>query len=214
MSTKWEPLVLDHVSKAIAIVHDFFYQTLSELCHDKNVLDQLWDMVLRDELCSRYQKAMDHTRSLLEIERDGLLITLNHYFNSTLQKARQERQVARLEKHVLSPDNLVSLQSLKNLSIDMDNSEHICDDILDTVESYYKVSRKRFVDVVCQHVVYHMLLVGPDSPLSVLSPESVLKLSKGQLAAIAGEDAVTRSQREMLRRQVESLEEAIKILRS
>lgn len=213
ISSKWEALALDHTSKAIAIVHEYIYQALGELCPDTYVKDQLWDLFLRDELCSRYQAAMDHTRSILQIERNGFPITLNHYFNSTIQKTRQGRFLDKIGEH---SGDVVSLPAevLRSLSTDMDNHEHVCDDILDTVESYYKVARKRFVDTLCQHVVYHMLLVGPDSPLTVLSPEGILGVSQDQLEAIAGDDAVIRSQRGILRRQVESLDEAIKVLRS
>lgn len=50
--------------------------------------DQVWDALLRDELCNRYLAAMDHAQFLLDIKRDGLPLTLIYYFNSTLQKKR------------------------------------------------------------------------------------------------------------------------------
>lgn len=84
----------------------------------------------------------------------------------------------------------------------------------DCLESYYKVARKRFVDTVCQHIVDHMLLRGPESPLKVLSADYVLKFSSEQLEMIAGEDAARKSQRQLLKRELESLKSAIKILRT
>lgn len=230
ITTKWEPLVLAHASKAIVVVHDFIRKLLDELCVDKTVRDHMWDVLLRDELRDRYRAVMAHAQFLLHIERNGLPVTFNHYFNSTVQKMRHARLVRRLKQHsqtmksvsyvqngVHYDDDMleyVAVKDFESMTVDMDNSDHVCEDLLDTVESYYKVARKRFVDTFCQHIVYHMLLVGPDSPLKILSPGLVLQLTADQLAAIASEDAITRNQRQVLGRQLESLEEAIKVLRS
>jgi hypothetical protein len=227
VTEKWEPLVLAHASKAIAVVHDYIRNLLDELCADQAVRDHLWEVLLRDELHDRYRSVMAHAEFLLHTERNGLPMTFNHYFNSTVQKKRHSRLVKKLKEHsktlnftnyapndVRHSGKYVNVDDLEAMTIDMDNSEHVCEDLLDTVESYYKVARKRFVDIFCQHVVYHMLLVGPDSPLKILSPGRILQLTADQLAAIAGEDAITCNQRQVLGRQLESLEEAIKVLRS
>lgn len=97
---------------------------------------------------------------------------------------------------------------------DMNNTQQVCEDILDSLESYYKVAKKRFVDTVCQHVVDLMLLRGPKSPLKVLSADYVLKLTSEQLEMIAGELAAGKSQRQLLMRELESLKSTVKILRT
>ncbi|EPE07928.1 interferon-induced gtp-binding protein mx2 [Ophiostoma piceae UAMH 11346] len=83
----------------------------------------------------------------------------------------------------------VSVDQLENRTADMDNGEHVCKVALDIVESYHEVSRKRFIDTFSQHV-----------------------WTADQLSDIAGEDAITCNRRQVLGHQLESLEEAIKVL--
>jgi hypothetical protein len=87
----------------------------------------------------------------------------------------------------------------------------VCEDILDIVESYYKVSRKRFVDAVCQQVVNHFLLDGPKSPLKVLCADRILKLSPELLEMIAGEEPTSKTKRQVLMRE---LTKAVEVLRT
>ncbi len=223
--------MLAYVSKAIVLVHKYVRTLLGELCADEGVREQLWDLLLRDALCERYQAAIDHARFLIKLERSEPPATLNHFFNSNVEKQRQNRMVKEIEAFAENnmvnlgaaepirsggaSDGYIAVSEIKNMVLGRDNHERICEDILDTVESYYKVARKRFVDAVCRHVVHHILLFEEDiSPVRLLSPVRIMKLNDSQLAAIAGEDAVTRSQRQMLQRQLESLNEATKVLRS
>jgi len=62
-------------------------------------------------------------------------------------------------------------------------------------------------------VVDHFLLSSERSPLRVFSPDGVLKMTAEQLDIIAGEDAVSRARREMLRRNIAILEEGKKLFR-
>jgi hypothetical protein len=80
--------------------------------------------------------------------------------------------------------------------------------------SYYKVSRKRFVDVICQQVVSHFLLEGNENPLQIFGPDLVMSLDSEQLELIAGEDEESKRQRQVLGRHIESLEAALKVLRA
>lgn len=211
-------------------VHDYMHALLQEVCPDQVLRDNLWDVLLRDELRIQYRAAITHSTFLISIERNGLPITLNHYFNSTVQNKRQDRFFKQVQKHSKRMNTVeaneagffdkrtsfecVTLDALKNMSTNMDNSEHVCEDLLDSIESYYKVARKRFVDTLCQHVIYQMLLTGPDSPLKILSPDRIMTLSTDQVETIAREDAVTLNQRKVLGRQLQCLEEALKVLRS
>lgn len=158
---------------------------------------------------------MDHARFLLAIERGGKPTTFNHYFNSTLQKKRTYRICKSYGELAININGgkYVPLASMGQRATDMDNAQQTREDILDALESYYKVARKRFVDVVCQHVVYHFLLEGKDSPLQVFGPELIMGLDPEQLELIAGEDAETKRQRQTLERQVERLEEALRVIR-
>lgn len=92
------------------------------------------------------------------------------------------------------------------------NTNHTIGDLHDILKSYYKVARKRFVDVVCMQAVDHYLLTGPAAPLKLFSPSFVSGLKKDQLERIAGEDVSTKKKREELKREIENLTEGKKIL--
>ncbi|KXJ94873.1 interferon-induced GTP-binding protein Mx2 [Microdochium bolleyi] len=219
-SEKWDALVLTHVSKSIVLVHDFIEDLLSELCQDEQVHEQLWELLLIDKLRSAYRRAMDHARFLLTVERGGRPTTFNHYFNTTLQKKRAERLAAGIEEiePVDAPfpkgsTKYFTVESVKNHFVPKDNSEQVCTDIVDTLDSSYKVARKRFVDTICQQAINHYLLDREDSPLKILCPELVMGLTAKQLDQIAGEDSSSRRQRDILTRQRDGLQAAKKVLR-
>jgi hypothetical protein len=187
------------------------------VCQQKQVRDQLCDVLL-DQLLDAYRKAMDHARFLLSIERGGKPTTYNHYFNAKLQKRRNERMCESLKCLAVSvgrsEDKYIPLQALNKHAVDKENGQQIREDILDTLISYYKVSRKRFVDIVCQQVVHYFLLDSNDSPLTVFSPELVMRLDTDQLELIAGESTESKSRRQVLELEIQSLEAALKVLRT
>ncbi|KAK0714664.1 hypothetical protein B0H67DRAFT_578725 [Lasiosphaeris hirsuta] len=78
--------------------------------------------------------------------------TCNHYFTANLQKVGAERDIKNNSKG---------------------NTNQVVVDLHDILRSYYKVSRKRFVDVICRHVIEHFLLEGSESPLKVLAHSRV-----------------------------------------
>lgn len=92
------------------------------------------------------------------------------------------------------------------------NADHTIRDLHDILKSYYKVARKRFVDVVCMQAVDHYLVTGPAAPVKLFSPSFVSGLTEDQLDRIAGEDVSTRRKREELRREIENLTNGKKIL--
>lgn len=95
----------------------------------------------------------------------------------------------------------------------MSNTEHVVQDLHDILFSYYNVARKRFVDSVCMQAADHYLINGPETPLTLFSPNFVSSLSAEQLELIAGEEPGTRRKRRQLKRDIASLEEAKKILK-
>jgi hypothetical protein len=90
-SKKWEPLVLSHTDKAIALVHDYISRLLDELCPETQVRDRLWDTLLMDKLRDAYCRAMNHARFLLIVERGHRPMTFNNQFTENLRKKRSER---------------------------------------------------------------------------------------------------------------------------
>ena len=106
---------------------------------------------------------------------------------------------------------VIKLQDMLEIST-VSNTDLIIRDLHDILKSYYKVARKRFVDVVCMQAVDHYLLTGPDAPVKLFSPSFVSGLTDEQLDRIAGEDVSKRNKRAELRREIENLTNGKKIL--
>lgn len=208
---------MSHVSDAITLVHHFIVELLADIFVDKQVMEQLWDNVLLERLQDSYKRSMRHASFLLEVEREGKPTTYNDYFNAELQKGQGKRLQKSLSSLAINTADfqgpMIRLESLSRLDTARSNPEQVREYLHDILESYYKVSVKRFVDVICQQVIHHFLLNGKDSPLHVFRTELVLELSADVLEIIAGEDQATKRERERLAREMESLEAAMKVLR-
>lgn len=206
---------MSHVSNAIRTVHSFICTLLDQICSEEDVRRELWDNVLLEKLQDAYKRAMKHAHFLLGIELDGKPLTVNHYFGTTLQKLRAARLKDALGVVAVenSEGRWVDLNSLNNLTMNKGNPQQVREDLHDILKSYYKVSLKRFVDVICQQVIDHFLLNGKDSPLNIFSQALVLQLNPTQLEMIAGEEAATKQQRANLAREIENLGAAMKVLR-
>ncbi|KAH6855790.1 hypothetical protein B0I37DRAFT_442572 [Chaetomium sp. MPI-CAGE-AT-0009] len=96
---------------------------------------------------------------------------------------------------------------------DKSNADQTKEDVHNILESYYKVSRKKFVDSICQQAIDHFLLDGNGSPLKVLNPELVSKMTDTQLDMIAGEDGNTKRERERLGFEIQGLGAATDVMR-
>jgi hypothetical protein len=158
---------------------------------------------------------MDHTKFLLRVEREDQPHTVNHYFNSNPQKVRNKRRWSLYQEHATkrtkttgSEEPVISLRKLERLSTDMSNSQSACEDVFDSLKSYYKVAGKRFVDNICQQAVCHFLLDSKDGPLYLFNTDAVMRLTDEKLEDIAGEDTATKRQREKLIAQTQGLQAA------
>ncbi|KAI1470781.1 P-loop containing nucleoside triphosphate hydrolase protein [Daldinia caldariorum] len=226
-SKNWKNITLDYVKRVIWIVHHFIFEAIKESCPDERVRDELWNGFLLEELQKAYREAISRVMFLLEVEHDGQPLTLNHYFNDALQRAQSGRLVDAIkelgsETSIRAPEGstnkyengiFLTHAQLHNLSFNMANSEHVQEYMHDILKSYYKVSRKRFVDVVCQQVVNYDLLHGKCNPLKIFNTEMVLELTDEQLDAIAAEDIPVKRRREKLERDISSFQEAWKVLK-
>ncbi|KAK7990359.1 interferon-induced GTP-binding protein Mx1 [Apiospora arundinis] len=225
-SRNWEPLTLCYISRVLLVIHHFAKQTLDFICQDPHVRTELWDNHILEALQKSYDRAMEHARFLLKVEREGIPYTLNHYFSENLQKAQNIRLVEMISgageavthegKGYADPEKgvFISLKRLQNLSVTKSNSAQIVERIHDVLASYYKVARKRFVDVVCQQVVEYFLLSNDEKcPLQVFTSKFVRGLNEGQLDDIAGEDASVRDLRTKLGRDIGAFEGALEILK-
>ncbi|OIW28455.1 interferon-induced GTP-binding protein Mx2 [Coniochaeta ligniaria NRRL 30616] len=227
-SKKWQHLVMSHVSSAILIVHDSIVKLLATTIPDETVRTTFWEDVLFEKLCNAYKRAMDHARFLLMIELGSKPFTYNNFFSTNLEKRKLERYETKFKDEVrganaddpFPPISTITFAQFRNMTIDRSNAEQVREDIHDILLSYYKVSRKRFVDAICQQAIDHFLLNGgrsgdedDKSPMKLFDSDLVMALDDGKLENIAGEDAGTKRTREMLTAEIKKLEEALKVLR-
>ena len=157
----------------------------------------------------RYKMAQVATHSTLTLFRSTRMTKL-----SLTERSRQERLKALMQKQSFEAANhgtVVKLDSILTTSTSS-NLEHTICDLHDILKSYYKVARKRFVDVVCMQAADFHLVTGPATPVRLFSPVFVSQLKEEQLERIAGEDVSTRRHRAELRREIENLENGKKIL--
>jgi hypothetical protein len=191
--------------------------TLSELCVDETVREQIWSLLLRDRLNTAYKRAMAHARFLLEVERDQIPVTVDDSFEDDLRGHRSKRLDKSLDSDGFKLNDMTSSHVItlgKQALIGAVNDR--CDvnkEIHDVLRSYYSVALGRIIDSVCQQVVYHFLLLGKGSPLSIFCPELIMSLSDVQLAAVASEDALVHEKRERLGREIDKLRKAVEELR-
>ncbi|KAG8416791.1 hypothetical protein J3459_013642 [Metarhizium acridum] len=197
-STSWGPLTKVYLSKIILVIHRFILRVLALSCADTKVLEEIKSFIT-SELLDRYQAGMEQAMLLVSLERDKKPYTLNSAFNTELDGSRSQR--------VLNP--LKRKASIFNNDVKYNAHE----DIHDILQSYYKVARERFVDNVYRHAVDHCLLTGPMSPLLLFTEKWVLSLDEEKLNCIAGESRSVREKREQLRKKVQDLQSALKILR-
>jgi hypothetical protein len=193
-SKKWADITKAYISKIIVIIHRFVVTLLELVCTDERVRDEIWAEIL-DEVLTRYREAMDQAMFLVSLEREKRPYILNHYFNENLQiaggsrkteelrgKPRKEIKEQAFNNRYFTSDNLiVDLDAIERVTTSKSNAEHVKEEIHDILCSYYKVSRKRFVDNVYIQAVDHCLLTGPKSPLTVFDQEWAISLSPERL---------------------------------
>ena len=220
-SRAWGFYAQNHVTKVIRKIHHFNHEVLRYCCNEDALCVRLWDKLLQALLPS-YEKALQEASFLVEVERDGNLITLNHYFAENVRKAREARLKSQLEAlnswqtdalHTGEPSEpLLRLKDI--LGVVKSNDDHTIQDLHDTLKSYYKVARKRFVDAVCLQAVDHFLVSGKTSPLWIFSPDFIGKMSDTELHQIAGDEDETIRRRNTLETELSSLRAGEKILDS
>ncbi|KAF4916723.1 Interferon-induced GTP-binding protein Mx [Colletotrichum fructicola] len=223
-ASSWAPLVLQHTSRAIVLVHMFITRLLALKFPDVTFRANIFNRLLKEKLRAAYQRAINHVEFLIDVELNGQPYTLNHYFNSNLQAAQASRLKQTLQKVIGSKESSlddtqesgwwVTEEMLSKLTQDRSNAEQVRVDIHDILFSYYKVARKRFMDVICQQVVFHFLLDAKDGPLQIFCPDLIMGLEDSQLRLIAGEDSSTREARENLTQNIEVLRTAAEELRN
>lgn len=214
-TSSWAYHALAHVTKVIERIHRCIHDLLKHLCPDRSVHSRLWTF-LWPRLFRTYTAAIEHTNFLVEVERNGYPITLNHYFAQTMNRRRRVRIEDRLKKmkawHTEDDDRQPLLRLEDILNSYASNAEHRIEELGDVLQSYHKVARKRFVDNVCKQVVDHKLICSRQGPLHIFSAEIVGMLKEDDLRSLAGEDEQICEQRKALQDEIDTLEAGCKVL--
>ncbi|KAI1342683.1 hypothetical protein F5Y15DRAFT_413190 [Xylariaceae sp. FL0016] len=213
----WEPLTLLYTSKAIAIVHEYSSCLMEQLCQDQYLKGRIWKR-LTGRLCEAYRRAMDHARFLLRVERRRYPSAFDKYLNSEIQNNRHKRLFYALMPHVIEipglPGHYIEFDRVLNHAQDRSDEQHVCEDVYDMILAFEKSSQKRFVDTFSQQVLSHFLLGGDESALKVFCPGIIPNISLDGPAVDTRDDTTFDNQRQLLKRDVQGLEAALKILRS
>ena len=128
--------------------------------------------------------------------------------------SRECRYEERIRANAIDDDRRGLIVRLEDMSFhrSTNNEQHVVRDIHDILHSYYDVARTRFIDNVCKQAADFFLVNGPDTPLRVLSPVFVSRLTDEKLEQIAGEESAVKRQRDKLQKDMNSLSEAMRIL--
>lgn len=221
-SVKWEGIAKKYLSKIILLVHRFIILALDAVCKDAQVLQDVFS-ALAGDLYAQYESSINHAIFLVNVERVLKPYTLNHYFNHNQQRshgARIQETLRPQARHeyantatIPESELVVDFGRVASAVTDKSNTAHATETMHDVLEAYYKVAYKRFVDNLFTQAVNYKLLSGPESPLRLFSEQWVLALSEEKLLAVAGESRRTTQRRERLKKEIQDLELAMKILR-
>lgn len=211
----WRYHAMTHINKVIMATHSFIVSLLKYLCHDPRIRENFWAR-LRDGILKSYRRAVDQADLLLEIEKQGNMRTLNHYFSITLQKMRFDRSRSRFagfQTWTTSDEAKATFIRYNDVTYaHLSNDDQVIDELHDVLHSYYKVSRKQFVDAVTKGPVGYFLLSVNDGPLRACSPEFVGRLSDHELELIAGENDESAQTRVQIIRKLWTSNEGLKVL--
>ncbi|KAE8549699.1 hypothetical protein EYB25_008223 [Talaromyces marneffei] len=212
-SDHWTSIAHGYISDVVTMTHRFILTALDIACPDDRVRRNLMS-VLMERLLDRYKNAIDKVNFLLNVERSGTPLTLNHYLNSNIEKCRQKRFSSVVAKKTFNDNSHGKVVRLEDITHQhhMSNETHAVQEIHDILQSYYKVARKRFVDNICLHAVDYHLVTDPETPMGLFSPSFVGSLSKEQLEDIAGEEGALKRKRRQLGKKIKDLQEARKVL--
>lgn len=118
--------------------------------------------ILNTRLVERYEAALGVAKFIVVCESEGTPLTHNHYFNDNLEKLRRIELEKGMRKNAISVQINGRYQQVVVLDAETaiapkDNVERSVADLHGILKAYYKVARKRFVDVFCMQAIdYHV----------------------------------------------------------
>lgn len=215
-SRPWEQTAREHVEN-IWMASKAFLESLLDSLTDEDTIEALFTHWIDPKLTARFEKANERLDALLT-DRERHAITYNHYYTEVLQSLREERQVnelgAKIQRFMDSSSTYGEALDVTRLAKSLatqsesDMDKFACSELLDSVQAFYKVALKTFVDNVSVHVVEGLLI---SDLWSILSPTDVGQMSSSLVAKIAAESTESQALRQQLNRKLQTLERGLEI---
>ena len=219
-SHNWKGITLSFINDTIVYVHDFICRLLRAVCPDSKVREALLSHIM-DDLLAKYRSAVKHVEYILKVEHRGILLTKNQYYGAALSKMRSARLVkatagkafttTKMNGRDCIPVKAIEIMAAA-LATSKTNLENVVEEHHDVLYAYYKVATTRFVDTVMAQAMDDYLITGENSPIKIITPMFVSEMTDAQLEDIAGEDAVTKRERQALKDKIEALERGKEVL--
>jgi hypothetical protein len=204
----WQDIATTYIDEISTAVRKFNDAVFEGRISDDDLRHKLTTKLSRGHKMT-HESASEQLLTILNDERGGILQTVNHYFADTLSAIREERVVARLKAQGFEDDDLVDIARMVE-GVHLSNEDQAVNDIHDTLKAYYKVALKRFTDNVVLQITERLLL-GPDGPVKILSPEMIGDLQDGELSDLAGESFSTSSTRNEVMSKFARLQKAVDV---
>ncbi|OLL25100.1 hypothetical protein NEOLI_005063 [Neolecta irregularis DAH-3] len=164
--------------------------------------------ILHEQLQDNFERAQTKLDELLEIERDGILLTYNHHYTDNVKLSREDR-TRRVVKESSSP--LGTCIAVDDIAKRMSNEDSALLDIQDCLAAYYDVSRKRFVDNIAIQAIEREMV----KELKNIIPEDLcFEIGEERMNDLIYEPKHVGEERKMLIQQIKTLKEAEDILKS
>jgi GTPase SAR1 family protein len=217
-SAPWEPIVRRHVLRVWEAASDFL-RLVVEYIADGGISRELDAQVLSPALAELLSDINTKTSELLSPHKRMHPITYNDQYAEEMKQkkppAPTRDEITTVVRNHFSNYQLstsVHISAYVNfvqLINDLVNCAQpkppvsAASEALDSMEVYYKVAMKRFIDNVAVEIIEEKLL---SKLLDILSAVTVYRMSEDTIASIAGESIESRTLRRKLERQIGVLE--------
>jgi hypothetical protein len=222
---RWHKIASAHIEQMYSLLIEFNRILLDHLRMESRVQNEI-----HDRIQTNLQGALDSAHAeLRQLWEDESLhpITYNHYYTDNVQKASLAEAKRRMKTAMLlsgaaknpsddengerlTPNAVAAWSATIEEHLVVDMNEQACKEALASLDAYYKVAMKTWVDNVCRQVIERRLLrILP----GIFSPLLVAGYSDEELDAIAGEGFDVVEKRKQLKQELRDLQAGMDILK-
>ncbi|KAL4861102.1 P-loop containing nucleoside triphosphate hydrolase protein [Aspergillus spectabilis] len=206
----------NHIFLSELFHEHFARRALDFLASDKRVGAEVLKIV-NANLEENLQAAQDELRKICDDER-GPPVTYNHYYTDTIQKSHQSKFKNLMKKllnpapgtgkgHQTSVTNEALAATLED-DIIFDIDKAACQEAIEALDAYYKLSMKTFVDNVCRQVLERHVL----KKLEMGFHPTVGTLPDASITKLAAESPQPAAKRQELGTRIQALEKSLRLL--